>query len=145
MSMQQLSVFLENKPGALGEFAKDLSRYHINMRALSIAESRDFGIIRVIVDDPYEATRILRENGYIVQPTPVVGAEVSDEPGALLHILETLSEKNINVDYTYAFVSQKKNTAYMILRTNDIPGTEKVLGKSGVTLIGQDEIVDDED
>ncbi len=140
MSIQQLSVFLENKPGSLGEFAKALSKYHIGMRSLSIAESRDFGIIRVIVDDPYEAAQALKQEGYIIQLTPVVGAEVTDEPGALLNILETLSRSEINVDYTYAFVSKKKNTAYIIIRTDDIPKTEKILGNSGITLIDQNEL-----
>ena len=140
MSIQQLSVFLENKPGALGSFVKVLREYQVDMSSLSIAESMDFGIIRAIADNPQMAADVLRDAGYIVQLTPVVAAEVTDKPGALIDILEALSHAGINVDYTYAFLSRKKDAAYIVLRTDNVEKTEDALKRAGIQSLTQLEV-----
>jgi hypothetical protein len=140
MSILQLSVFLENKPGALGSFAKVLRQHKVDMRSLSIAESRDFGIIRVIADDPRAAAAVLHEEGYIAQLTPVVAVAVPDEPGALTRILETLSDSGINVDYTYAFPARASRSACIVLRTGDLDRTAGALEAAGIQTLSEEDL-----
>lgn len=135
MTIKQISVFLENKPGRLAAITKILEKNKINMRALSLAETEDFGILRVITDDPYKTSCVLRDEGYICKITPVLAAAVPDEPGALVRLLDLLGGSGINLDYTYAFTSRKKDTAYMILRVDDIDKAKKVLTEGGIELI----------
>ena len=106
MIVEQISIFLENKAGRLVEVTRALAEAHINIRALSLADTSDFGILRVIVDDTEKAKMVLKERGLTVGRTNVVAVEVNDQPGGLDHILEVLSEKNINVEYMYAFVQR---------------------------------------
>ena len=111
MIVEQISIFLENKAGRLVEVTRALAEAHINIRALSLADTSDFGILRVIVDDTEKAKMVLKERGLTVGRTNVVAVEVNDQPGGLDHILEVLSEKNINVEYMYAFVQREGNNA----------------------------------
>ena len=140
MSVKQISVFVENKPGRLAELTKVLSENSIDMRALSIAETPDFGILRVIVNDPLATACVLKDAGYVASLTPVLAAEVADEPGSLAKILSLLAEAEINLDYTYAFLAQKKGTAYMVLRVADNDKAAALLQKAGITLLTQDAI-----
>lgn len=140
MTVQQISVFLENKPGGLAEFAKVLSENNINMRAMCIAETPDFGILRIIVDDVYNTMCIMKEAGYICSATRVLAVEIPDKPGSLLNTLTVLGENEINLEYSYAFTTTKKDVAYMILRVNDNEKAAEVLLKSGIRLVDQDEI-----
>ncbi|MBC8585705.1 ACT domain-containing protein [Youxingia wuxianensis] len=140
MTVKQISVFVENKPGQLARFTKVLEKNRIDMRALSIAETPDFGILRVIVDDPYKTACVLKEENYIFSITPVLAAAVSDEPGSLVKILDLLGENNINLEYTYAFITRKKDLAYMIFRVEDNEKAKKVLTENGIELICQSEI-----
>ncbi|MCI8497051.1 MAG: acetolactate synthase [Clostridiales bacterium] len=140
MTVKQISVFVENKPGQMAEFASVLSKNSIDMRALSIAETKDFGIIRVIVDDSYKTACILKEAGYVFSITPVLAVEIPDEPGGLSRILDTLRENEINVEYTYAFITRKKELAYMIFRVEDNDKAVQVLSKAGIRPISQDEL-----
>ena len=140
MTVKQISVFVENKPGQLARFTKVLEKNRIDMRALSIAETPDFGILRVIVDDPYKTACVLKEENYIFSITPVLAAAVSDEPGSLVKILDLLGENNINLEYTYAFITRKKDLAYMIFRVEDNEKAKKVLTEKGNELICQSEI-----
>ena len=142
MSIQQLSVFLENKPGSLEKFAKVLKDNNIDMISISIAVSLDFGILRVIVNDPYTATNVLRDAGYVIKITPVLGVELSDKPGAMLSILEALRLKSINIEYFYAFESKKKNTAYMIFRTENMSEAEKAVISTGADMLEQSDFDD---
>lgn len=142
MSVKQISVFVENTPGELSKFVDVLSDNHIDMRALSIAETRDFGILRIIVDDAYEASTVLKSAGYILKITPVLAAAVPDEPGALKKILKVLEENQINVEYTYAFITRDKDIAYMVFRLDD-PSQDKaeeLLSRAGVRLLDQSEL-----
>ncbi|MEA4853481.1 MAG: acetolactate synthase [Christensenella sp.] len=138
MTVKQISVFLENKPGQLAEFTRVMNQNKIDMRAMSVAETRDFGILRIIVNDVYQAACDLKAAGYICSITPVLAVEVADEPGSLLKILDILGENDINLEYTYAFIARKKDCAYMVFRVEDNEKAIEVLTKSGIRLICQD-------
>ena len=119
MTVKQISVFVENKPGKLMELAKLLEENSIDMRALSVAETEDFGILRIIVDDVYDTIRVLKDASYVCSVTDVVAVELPDQPGSLRKVLSVLSDNQINVEYTYAIITRKKDVAYMLLRVND--------------------------
>ena len=132
MTVKQISVFLENRPGALAEFTKILELSSIDLRALSLAESEDFGIVRVIVDDPYKTIRILKEEGYICSVTKVIAVEIADKPGSLVKMLNVLGDNKVNLEYSYAFLAKKANSAFMILRVADNEKAIKVLSQNGI-------------
>ena len=132
MTVKQISVFLENRPGALAEFTRILEKSNIDLRALSLAESEDFGIVRVIVDDPYKTIRILKEAGYICSVTKVIAVEIADKPGSLVKMLNVLGDNNVNLEYSYAFLAKKANSAFMILRVADNDKAIKVLTQNGI-------------
>ena len=132
MTVKQISVFLENRPGALAEFTRILEKSSIDLRALSLAESEDFGIVRVIVDDPYKTIRILKEEGYICSVTKVIAVEIADKPGSLVKMLNVLGDNNVNLEYSYAFLAKKANSAFMILRVADNEKAIKVLTQNGI-------------
>lgn len=140
MTIQQISIFLQNKPGAFSEIAKVLSANDINMRAMSIAETSDFGILRIIVDDNEKACSVLKEAGYIFKETPVIAVEVADKPGALVQILDTLAEKKVSMEYMYAFLSRKTDSAYMVIRVDDPDHNAACLKEAGVNVITKSEI-----
>lgn len=140
MTVKQISVFIENKPGRLAEFADIFSRNDIDMRAMNIAETPDFGILRIIVEDPYNAAQVMKEAGYISSVTDVLAVAVPDKPGSLLNILTMLGENGINLEYTYAFPTRQKDTAYMIMRVVDNEKAAQVLLKNGIKLVAQDEL-----
>ena len=132
MTVKQISVFLENRPGALAEFTKTLEKSNVDLRALSLAESEDFGIVRVIVDDPYTTIRILKEEGYVCSVTKVIAVEIEDKPGALVKMLTLLGDNQVNLEYSYAFLAKKANSAFMILRVADNDKAIKVLTQNGI-------------
>ena len=142
MTVKQISVFLENKPGKLMEFVKLLQDHNVDMRALSLAEAPDFGVLRVIVDDPDKAQAVLKESGSISSVTPVLAAKIADKPGGLCEILEILQEGDVNVEYTYAFTARKNEGACMVLRVSDavIDKAVELLNKKGISLIDQKDI-----
>ncbi|MCI8601136.1 MAG: acetolactate synthase [Oscillospiraceae bacterium] len=142
MTVKQISVFVENKAGKLSELTNILRQRDIDMRALSIAETQDFGIVRIIVDDAYNTACILREAGYVLSITPVLAAAIPDEPGGLNRILDLLGEAGINLEYTYAFIARKEGLAYMIMRVADNDKAGAALQKAGVRLICQHEIAE---
>lgn len=135
MRAEQISVFLENKSGRLAEVTRILSENKINIRALSVADTSDFGVLRLIVDDNERATSALRENGFTVGKTNVVAVEVPDQPGGLYHILTILQNGNVNVEYMYAFVQQSGSNAVMIFRFDHTDEALKLLKENGVTVI----------
>lgn len=138
MTIKQISVFLENKAGTLAELTDFLHRHDIDMRALSIAEAQDFGIVRMIVDDVYATTNVLKEAGYVFSITPVLVVKMADEPGGLYKILKVLGDGGVNLEYLYAFLANQE--AYTILRVADKDKAIDVLKRNGVTLVCQDEI-----
>ena len=116
----------------------------IDMRALSLAEAADFGVLRTIVSDPDKAQKVLSDAGCISAVTPVLAVEVSDEPGALYHILDILKEGNVNLEYTYAFTTRKDQGAYMVFRVADksIDKAIELLAKNGIGIVAQEDIYD---
>ena len=141
MSLKQISVFLENRPGTLKDMTAVLTENRIDMRALSLAETKDFGIARLIVDDAYHAVNVLKDAGFISSLTSVVGVMIPDEVGGLDRVLEILQKNKVNVEYMYAFLGGKKiNHAYMILRVTDNKAAETALSGNHFRIVTQDEI-----
>ncbi|HIW27432.1 MAG TPA: ACT domain-containing protein, partial [Candidatus Lawsonibacter pullicola] len=132
MSMKQISVFVENKPGALYALTAVLAQGQIDMRALSLAETKDFGIVRLIVNDLYKTTTLLKDAGYVHSLTPVVGVAIPDVPGGLNRVLQVLTDAKVNVEYMYAFLGGKDvDHAYMIFRVADDKAAETALASRG--------------
>ena len=135
MSLKQLTVFVENKQGALVEITAALSAHNINLRALSIAETQDFGILRLIVNDEAAAEKILADAGYLIKVTEVVGVKIGDEPGKLTAALSVLDRAGINMEYLYAFMARTEKHAYVVLRVEDNAAAESALESAGFHLI----------
>lgn len=131
MAIQQLSVFVENTPGSLAEITEVLAGENIDIRALSIADSSDFGILRLIVDRPEEARDALKGRGFTVSINDVIGIGVDDRPGGLSKALRLLGESGLVVEYLYAYVSRVDGLAYGILRMDDNAAAEKLLAENG--------------
>ena len=141
MSIQQISVFAENKPGTMKALTDVLAANHIDMRALSLAEAKEFGIVRIIADNVYAAVTALKDAGFIYSITPVLGIAIPDEPGGLTQVLHLLYNAEVNVEYMYAFLGGKKaDGAYMILRVQDDAAASAALKAAGIRLVDQDEI-----
>ena len=143
MAIKQISVFLENRPGTLLKMTGALAARDIDMRALSLAETKDFGIVRLIVDDVFKAVDALKEADFISSLTTVVGVMIPDEPGGLDKVLRVLADARINVEYMYAFLGgARSDHAYMIFRVADARAAENALGGKGIRIVTQDEIAD---
>lgn len=140
MTVKQISVFVENKPGQLSEFTKLLEKHSIDIRALSIADTEDFGILRIIVDDSYKTVCVLKEANYVCSVTPVLAVEIPDRPGSLVRMLDILGDNGVNLEYSYAFITRKKDSAYMIFRVTDNEKAIEVLNRNGIRPICQDEL-----
>ena len=139
MAITQLSVFLMNQPGALVEAVKAISDAGINIRALSIAEANDFGIMRIIVSDTETVCRLLGDQ-YLFSRTEVVAAQMSDRSGALYPILVALNEANINIEYMYAFTGSGPEEAYVVFRVNDVKTAEEVLNANGIRTLSDENL-----
>ena len=141
MSVKQISVFLENKAGAMQGMTQTLADNKIDMRALSLAETNDFGIVRLIVDDVYAASTVLKEAGYIHNITPVLGVAIPDEPGGLNTVLKVLGAADINVEYMYAFLGgASAEHAYMIFRVQDRKVAAAALRSKGIRIVDQEHV-----
>jgi hypothetical protein len=135
MKVEQISIFLENKPGGLSEVTKILKDAGINIRALSLADTSDFGILRLIVNDVEKAKEALKSNGITVGRTTVVAVEVPDRPGGLHGILDTLTKSDVNVEYMYAFVERSGENAVIIFRFDNPDRAIEILLKSGFEVL----------
>ena len=135
MSLKQLTVFVENKQGTLVDITDTLAKHNVNIRALSIADTQDFGILRLIVNDNDTALKTLADEGYLIKTTDVVGVKIGDAPGKLSMALNVLDENNINMEYLYAFMSRTEKHAYVVLRVADNAAAETALENSGFHLI----------
>ena len=127
MYITQVSVFVENKFGRLSEVLTELSNNNINIRALSMADTTKFGILRMIVDDTEKASKVLKESGVIVKTTPVIAIDIDDTPGCLAKIVEKLKNGGVSIEYTYAFVAKEENSAKVVLRVDDTAKAEEIL------------------
>lgn len=141
MNIKQISVFLENKPGALYAMTGVLAQNQVDLRALSVAETKDFGIVRMIADDVYKATTVLKEAGYIHSITPVLGVAIDDVPGGLNRVLQVLTDAKVNVEYMYAFLGGKKaDHAYMVFRVENNEAATAALAARGIKTVEQEEM-----
>ena len=140
MAIKQLTVYVENKKGAMVSVTDVLSKNNVNIRALSIAETQDFGILRLIVNDEETAMKALQEKDYLVKAINVVGVKIGDAPGKLTAALNVLDKANINVEYLYAFMADTEKHAYVVLRVEDNAAAEAVLEDAGFHLITEADI-----
>ena len=135
MSLKQLSIFVENKKGALVGVTDALAAHDINLRALSIADTEEFGILRIIVNDTEAACKVLTDAGYLIKTTDVVGVKIGDAPGKLSKALAVLDKAEINMEYLYAFMSRTERHAYVVLRVADNAAAEAALEANGFHII----------
>lgn len=140
MAIKQLTVFVQNSKGTIVSVTDTLAKNNINIRALSIAETEDFGILRLIVNDTEGATKILNENGYLIKTIDVIGVKIGDNPGELTSALAVLDKANINVEYLYAFMARTEKHAYVVLRVEDNACAENTLIGAGFKLITEQDV-----
>ena len=140
MAIKQLTVFVENKQGTVVNITKVLSENNINLRALSIAETEDFGILRLIVNNEAEAEKVLADNGYLMKVTDVVGVKIGDAPGKLSAALDVLDQNGINMEYLYAFMARTEKHAYVVIRVENNDAAEAALTDAGFHLVTEADI-----
>lgn len=140
MAIKQLTVFVQNKKGTVVSVTDVLSKNNINIRALSIAETEEFGILRLIVNEQDLAEKVLLENGYLIKTIDVIGVKIGDEPGKLTSALKVLDEANINIEYMYAFMARTEKHAYVVLRVEENEEAELTLINAGFKLINNADI-----
>ncbi len=137
-TIKQISAFLENKKGRLAEMTEVLAKESINIRALSLAENANFGVARMIVDNPDKCARVLKENNFIARETDVIAVEVSDKPGGLHKVVSVLDKAKINIEYMYATIERRKNNAVVIFRIDDNEKALKVLKSKHINVLKKD-------
>ena len=135
MSLKQLTIFVENKQGSLVDITDTLAANNVNLRALSIADTQDFGLLRLIVNDNDTALSALSDKGYVLKVTEVVGVKIGDAPGKLSKALSVLADAGVNVEYLYAFMARTEKHAYVVLRPTDNAAAETALEAAGFHMI----------
>ena len=140
MSVKQLSIFAENRPGRLSNISHLLAVNGINIRAMSVADTKDFGILRLIVNDPDKAVAVLREGGCAVTVSHVLAIKLPDRPGGLHGVMKTISDAGINLEYIYCFLSGKTGVAYMICKVADPAAATMLLTAKGAFLASQEDL-----
>ena len=141
MAVNQLSIFVENKEGKLVTITDSIANANVDIRAMSVADTQDFGIFRLIVTDPQKAKSALESSGCFVSITKVVGISIPDEPGSLAKIVNILARHNINIEYMYAFITVSKKFASVVLRVADNDLAEQILVENGIRLLEESDIV----
>jgi len=140
MHIHQISVFLENRTGQLAQITKLLADANVDIRALSIAETTDYGLARMIVDDSHKASSILLQHGDILSMTPVWAVEVPDQPGGLAQLLSVLAEAHVDVEYMYSLFTHQEGNAYMVMRISDEPRFLSTLGDRRIKIMTKEEL-----
>ena len=140
MSLKQLTVFDQNHQGSLVSITDTLAKHNVNIRALSIADTEDFGILRLIVNETETAMKTLNAEGYLIKTTDVVGVKIGDAPGKLSEALKVLDENHINMEYLYAFMTRTEKHAYMVMRVADNEKAEAALEKAGFHIISDKDV-----
>ncbi len=140
MYIQQISVFIENKPGNIASLTKFLADNNIDLRALEIADTADYGILRLIVSDPFNTLTLLKDNDWICTMTPVIGVKIPDVPGAMANIMTILADAGVSLDYVYAFISKVAGSALLVLRVQDNDAVAAILKKNGVEIVDQENV-----
>lgn len=141
MAVKQLSIFVENKEGKLVTITDSIAKAGIDIRAMSVADTQEFGIFRLIVTDPEKAKEALESSGCFVSITKVVGVSIPDEPGSLAKVVNVLARNNINIEYMYAFITVSKQQASVVLRVADNDRAEAILTENGISLLDESDIV----
>jgi len=141
MKVRQLSIFLENRSGRLAEVTDILGKSGINIRALSLADTSDFGILRVIVEDTDKALGLMEANGFTVTVTDVLAVEVEDKPGGLSRVLNLLNSQDVNVEYMYAFMEKLTDHALLIFRIEDIKRAIEICHEHGIKILSEKEVI----
>ena len=141
MKITQISVFLENKKGRLYDAIRVLGEEGIDIKTLSIAENEDFGILRMIVDNPEQSLEVLKTHDFVASITEIVAVEVDDRPGGLARVLKVLDENKINIEYMYAFVEKRVDKAILVFRFDDLDRAIGVLTKNNIRVVGKKDIV----
>jgi hypothetical protein len=132
MTVDQISVFIENKPGTLAELTGIVGDAGIDLRALSLADTADFGVLRLIVDNPGKALELLRTAGFAVSITQVLAVPITDSPGGLAKVLRILADEKVSVEYSYAFITRRQGKAYVILRVENNELARGILAREGI-------------
>ncbi len=140
MTVKQISVFLENVPGTLVGLTEALSQHNIDLRAMAMAETKEYGILRMIVSDVFATSTILKDAGYVHSLTPVLAVAIPDVPGGLNNVLQVLASRGINVDYMYAFLGNKSGSAYVIIRVEDNNAATQALQSKGIRLVSSEDM-----
>ena len=140
MAIKQLSIFVENREGTLVTVTDAIAKSGVDIRAMSVADTNDFGIFRLIVTDIAKAKQALDDANAFVSITEVVGVAVQDEPGALAKVVKILADNNINIEYMYAFITVSKQFAYVVLRVEDNAAAEKILTEHGISLVTEEDM-----
>ena len=140
MKITQISVFLENRKGRLYDVCSLLGKNQINIRALTIAETENFGVLRIVTNKPEETVKVLKSNGFAANITDVVIVEVEDKPGGLAKILKILNDNNINIEYMHAFMRKHIDKSYMVFRFDDPDSAIKVLNSNNINIIDENAV-----
>jgi hypothetical protein len=140
MKVEQIAIFLENKSGRLAEITSILAQKGINIRAMSLADTADFGILRLIVNDTESACKALKEEGFTIGKTHVVVIEVPDQPGGLAGVLKQIKDGGLNVEYMYAFTQRSGETGIIIFRFDELDAAIETLNKAGVRILSGEEV-----
>ena len=140
MRIRQISIFLENKPGQLSAICRDLADAGINIATLSLADTADFGIVRMIVDDHSRAESVLGEKGHVVNVREVIAVCVPDRPGGMAEVMQVLDKAGVNIEYSYAFAFHRGEKAVLVFRFSDNDKAESALRAAGYTTLGEDEV-----
>ena len=140
MKIKQLSIFLQNRMGSLSKPLEVLSENDVNIRAMCMADTSDFGILRLVVDNPEKGKEVLEEKNYLVKITDIIGVEMYDGPGGLTSVLNVIKENGIDLEYLYAFTHNKVNRAILLLHADDIDNLISVLEENDITIVSSKEV-----
>ncbi|WP_296789762.1 acetolactate synthase [uncultured Methanobrevibacter sp.] len=142
MKIKQLSIFLQNRMGSLSKPLEVLSENGINIRAMCMADTSEFGILRLVVDDPLKGKEVLEENNFLVKITEIIGVEMNDTPGGLTDVLKVIKDNEIDLEYLYAFTHDKVDKAILLLHAEDINKLIKVIEDNGIVIVPSAEVYD---
>ena len=140
MKIKQLSIFLQNKMGSLAKPLEVLTVADVNIRAMCMADTSEFGILRLVVDDPEKGKEALEQNNFLVKMTEIIGVEMNDAPGGLTSVLKIIRDNNIDLEYLYAFTHEKEGKAILLLHADDIDNLIKVLTDNNITIVPSKEV-----
>ena len=140
MKIKQLSIFLQNEIGSLSKPLECLSKNNINIRAMSMADTSEFCILRLVVDNPKKGKEILEENNFLVKTVDIIGVEMNDTPGGLTTVLKTLKNSNINLEYLYAFTHEKEGKAILLLHSDDLDALINAFNENNITIVKSEEV-----